>query len=250
MAKKKSSFDADANYSVFEFKGNLYKRHSKSWFLAKEREALGFNIISIIGENMLKIEKHDYKSLRELNEVVLEQKEYKDMLIVAIITNIEYKISNAGRPFYWIHLSDDWLSTKIYCNQDLFSKWNQELIVNKCVLFNISVKNDFIKFDKCITLDKVPFKSGYIFVINLEYGKYTDSIKEYIEDELDVTIRKGICPVYLRTRQCDGLFIDPTYELIETIYNKFNVKCSIELENDFLWKDANKLIDWYEQKGY
>lgn len=50
---------------------------------------------------------------------------------------------------------------------------------------------------------------------------------KYIEDELDVTIRRGNVQVYLRTYGYD-LFIDPTYDLIDNIFNKFGVKCKVE----------------------
>ena len=132
----------------------------------------------------------------------------------------------SGNFFYWIGIVDDKSFIKAYCNEQTFKQFNMHILKSKCSLFNISVRNGFISFDKCVLMDIVPFKAGYILQIDLPYGMFTTAIKEYIEDELDVTIRRGNVQVFLRTYGYD-LFIDPTYDLIDNIFGKFGVKCNV-----------------------
>jgi hypothetical protein len=215
---------------------------SKEELLRREREVLGINLTSIMGENKLKIETYGYKDLRSIKECLNEAQNASGMLVAAMIDRIEFKQANSGNYFYWIHLIDDWTSIKIYCSEKSFKEMNGNMIVGRCVLFNINIRNDFATFDKCMIMENIPFKKGYIFVAHLEYGKWTNAIKEFFEDEIDVTIRRGNCRVYLRTYPYD-LFVDPSYELIARVQNKFGIKCSVELEDDFLWGRVNKLIE-------
>jgi hypothetical protein len=222
---------------------------TKQELLELEREVLGFNLTSIIGENKLKVEKYGYQSLRAINEVILSEKSIKGLKVAAVITQIEFKQSNAGKYFYWIHLRDDWTSYKVYCSEQTLKDNQSDLIKGRCVLFNINIKNDFASFDKCKIIENIPFKDGYIFVINLPYGKWTTAVQEYIEDEIDVTIRRGSCQVYLRTYGHD-LSIDPSYDLMEKLEKRFGVNCSLELKENFLWGESNKLVKYMEECGY
>ena len=96
-------------------------------------------------------------------------------------------------------------------------------------------------------MDIVPFKAGYVLQIDLPYGMFTTAIKEYIEDELDVTIRRGNVQVYLRTYGYD-LFIDPTYDLIDGIFNKFGVKCNVRKVDEVFNDD--EIMKYLEENGY
>lgn len=225
------------------------KNLTKSELLREERDRLGFNLTSIIGDNKLKIETNKFLGLRSVVEQLSLQEDAKNMLIAAVITKLEYRPRDNGSFFYWVHLSDDWLSMKIYCSDKTFSIFSSELIVGKCVLFNVNIRNDFATFDNCIMLDKVPFKRGSIFVINLPYGQWTDKIQELIESEVDKSIRRGGCQLFLRTKPYE-IFIDPTYDLINILLEVFGVKCTVEDEEEFIWGGSNKLIKEMEMYGY
>jgi len=222
---------------------------TKQELLEKERELLGFNLTSIIGENKLKIDHNGFVGIRNINEALSSQQEAKNMLVAAVITKLEYKQSKAGNFFYWIHITDDWMSTKLFCNMRTFQEYSYELIKGACVLFNINIKNDFVTFDKCKNVERLPLKKDLIFVIELPYGQWTTKIQEFISEQVDRTIRRGNCEVYLRTRPCE-IFIDPTYELIDSIKKLFNVNCSIKNIDEYVWPNSTKLIKKMEENGY
>lgn len=245
MAKKKeiSSYCTES----FLFKNQLYHYPNKEWFISQENEVLGVNLQSIMGQSKLKLEKYNYTQIKEIKDASEQSTDMKDIKVAGIVKSIEYKVSKAGRPFYWITIIDDRSSIKVYCSEDTFKKFNAHILKSKCSLFNISVRNGFISFDKCVLMDIVPFKAGYILQIDLPYGMFTAAIKEYIEDELDITIRRGNVQVYLRTYGYD-LFIDPTYELIDIIFNKFGVKCNVR-KMDEVFND-DEIMKYLEENGY
>lgn len=222
---------------------------TKQDLLEKERELLGFNLTSIIGDDKLKVEHNGFKSIRVLNDAISSGNDLKNVLVAAVITKLEYKQSKAGNFFYWIDIADDWVSMRLYCNMKTFQEYSHELIKGSCVLFRMSVKNDFVTFDRCMQVSKVPLKNNLIFVIDLPYGQWTNEIQSFISNQIDSTIRRGNCEVYLRTYPC-GIFIDPTYDLIAWIKEVFNVYCSIKDKDEYLWSRSNKLIKEMEEYGY
>lgn len=225
------------------------KNLSKADLLNEERDRLGFNLTSILGDSKLKIDVNKYKGIRDVNEKLLSQEEVKNMLIAAVVTKLEYRARDNGSFFYWVHLSDDWTSIKMYCSDKTFSMVRDELLVGRCVLLNVNIRNDFVTFDKCILMDKVPFRRGAIFVIHLPYGQWTTKIQELIINEVDRSIRRGSCQLFLRTKPYD-VFIEPTYDLIDAINNAFGVRCSVENEEEFVWGKSNKLLKEMESHGY
>lgn len=230
-------------------KNNKILNPTKEELLEYERELLGINLTSIMGDSKLKIQYNGYKDITDLKNAVESLTDTKNILIAGKVKFVEHKISNAGNPFCWIGLIDDRSFYKVYCNADTFKKFSSEIIVGKSTLFNISIKNDFVSFDKCILIENIPFKSGHIFVINLPFNIWTTTIAEYIEDNIDVTIRRGNVQVFQNTRETD-LFIDPTINLIGKIYELFNIKCTIEVYEDFMWGNSNKLIKELEENGH
>lgn len=223
--------------------------YTKQDFLEKERELLGFNLTSIIGDDKLKVDVNGYKSLRVINQAILDGINIKDVLVASVVTKLEYKQSKAGNFFYWLDLSDDMISLRLYCSMKTFQEFSNELIKGSCVLFRMSVRNDFVTFDKCIQVSKLPLKTGSIFVIELPYGQWTNQIQEFISAQIDKTIRRGNCEVYLRTYPC-GIFIDPTYDLVKWIKEVFNVDCGIKNSEDYLWGRSSRLIKEMESYGY
>lgn len=245
MAKKKeiSSHCTES----FLFKHELYHYPSKEWFISQENEVLGVNLKSIMGQSKLKLEKYNYAQIQDIKEASEQSTDIKNIPVAGVVKFVENKVSKAGNPFFWIGIVDDRSFIKAYCSEDTFKKFNMHILKGKCSLFNISVRNGFISFDKCVLMDIVPFKAGYILQIDLPYGMFTTAIKEYIEDELDVTIRRGNVQVFLRTYGYD-LFIDPTYELIDNIFNKFGVKCTVR-KIDEVFND-NEIMKYLEENGY
>ena len=73
--------------------------YTKQDFLEKERELLGFNLTSIIGDDKLKVDINGYKSLRVINQAILDSINIKDVLVAAVVTKLEYKQSKAGNFF-------------------------------------------------------------------------------------------------------------------------------------------------------
>ena len=245
MAKKK---DVSAHCTEsFLYKDKLYYYPNKEWFISKENEVIGVNLKSIMGESKLKLEKYNYPKIQDIKEYSDKLIDIKDLRVAGVVRSIEPRISKAGNKFYWIEIADDIIAIKLYCNEITFSRFNTHILKNKCSLFNIGIRNGFAAFDKCILMTSVKFKDGYIFQIDLPYDIHTDAIKEYIEDELDVTIRRGNTQVFLRTYGYD-LFIDPTYDLIDSIFNKFGVKCSIKEVNEMF--DDSKHLKIMEENGY
>ena len=230
----------------FLFKHELYHYPNKEWFISQENEVLGVNLKSIMGQAKLKLEKYDYTQIFDIKEASEQSTDMKDIKVAGIVKFCEFKTSKSGKFFYWIGIVDDRSFIKAYCNEDTFKKFNMHILKGKCSLFNISVRNEFISFDKCVLMDIVLFKAGYILQIDLPYGMFTTAIKEYIEDELDVTIRRGNVQVYLRTYGYD-LFIDPTYELIDNIFNRFGVKCNIR-KIDEVFND-DEIMKYLEENG-
>ena len=228
----------------FLFKGQLYHYPNKEWFISQENDCIGVNLNSIMGQAKLKLEKYDYTKIQDIKEVSDNCVDMKNVRVAGVVKFIDSKVSKSGKPFYWIGIVDDRSFIKAYCNEDTFGKFNMHILKGKCSLFNISVRNGFISFDKCVLMDIVPFKEGYILQIDLPYGKWTTAIKEYIEDELDVTIRRGNVQVYLRTYDYD-LFIDPTYDLIDNIFGKFGIKCNV-IKRDEIFND-DKIIKYIEK---
>jgi hypothetical protein len=222
------------------------KNLTKQELLSLEREVLGFNITSIIGEHKFKIFANGYKGVRYIADLCNEGKDEKNILTAAIITNIEYKQANSGNFFYWIYLSDDFANIKVYCSEKVFTQFNQSIIVNRCVLFNMSVRNEFPSFDKCKILDNIKVNGNYIFVIHQPYDKWSTTITEFIEDEIGVTIRHGNVEVCINSYKT-GIFIDPSYELCNKIENMYGIKCTIEDHDSYIWKDSLKLIKEMEE---
>lgn len=216
--------------------------------LEKEREVLGFNMTSIIGENKLKIETFGYKGIGTINEILLAQEDAKNLKIAAVVTNIEFKTSKAGNYFYWIHIADDLLTTKMYCNENTFKELQYDLIRSRCVLFNVNIRNDFVTFDKCKLIENIPFKNGYILSIHLPYGQWSEMFARFLSDELDKTIRRGTVEVFLRKYPLN-IHVDPSHELMRRIEKVFGVKCSLEVYENYIWGESNKLIKWYEDRG-
>lgn len=225
------------------------KNLSRQDLLEKERELLGFNMTSIIGESRLKIETYGYKSIRDINDVLLSQGEVKNLKVAAVITGIEAKTSKAGNYFYWITITDDWHTIKLYCSENSFRDMQYDLIKGRCVLFNINIRNDFVTFDRCKMIDNIPFKSGYIMSIHLPYGQWTEEFSKFLANELDRTIRRGTVGVFMRKYPLD-INIDPSYELMNRIENKFGVKCTIEVYEDYIFGEANKYLKYMEDNGY
>lgn len=217
--------------------------------LELEREVLGFNLTSIIGENKLKIEKNNFLSLSNLNELYLTGNNYENLLIACIINKTELKQSKSGNYFYWIHVIDDISSNKIYCSENIYKTNIHILTPPNCVLLDVSIKNDFISFKRCAMVDSLPFNKNLIFVIHIPYNIWTTSIIDFIKENIGVSIRYGNCKVFQNTRDT-GLSIDPTYELINSIKNRFDIKCTIENYEDFIWGESNKLIKEMEENGY
>lgn len=217
--------------------------------LEKEREVLGFNMTSIIGENKLKIETFGYKGIRTINEILLAQEDAKNLKIAAVITNIEFKTSKAGNYFYWIHIADDLLTTKMYCNENTFKGLQYDLIRGRCVLFNVNIRNDFVTFDKCKLIENIPFKNGYILSIHLPYGQWSEMFARFLSDELDKTIRRGTVEVFLRKYPLN-IHVDPSHELMRRIEKVFGVKCSLEVYDNYIWGESNKYLKFMEENGY
>ena len=176
-------------------KAEKLRNLTRQELLEKEREVLGFNMTSIIGENKLKIE------------------------------------------------------TYVYCNENTFKDLHYDLIKNRCVLFNVNIRSDFVTFDKCKLIENIPFKQGYILSIHLPYGQWSDMFTKFIADELDTTIRRGTVEVYLRKYGL-GLYVDPSYELMKRIERIFGVKCSLEIYEDYIWGESNKYLKYMEENGY
>ena len=164
----------------FLFKGQLYHYPNKEWFISQENEAIGVNLNSIMGQAKLKLEKYNYIEVQEIKVASDNCVDMKDIRVAGIVKFLEYKVSKAGNSFYWIGIVDDISFIKVYCNEAVFEQFNMHILKGKCSLFNINVRNGFISFDKCVLMDIVPFKEGYILQIDLPYGKWTTSIKEYI----------------------------------------------------------------------
>lgn len=231
----------------FMFKGELYHYPNKEWFIEQENDRIGVNLNSIMCEAKLKIEKYNYASVLDAKEAVDNSMNVKNLMVAGIVKYLEYRPSQKDVYFYWVEIIDDASTIKAYCNRSTFETFNTHILKGKCSLFNISIRNGFISFDKCVLMDVVPFKKGYIFQIDLPYGMFTTAIKEYIEDELDVTIRRGNVQVFLRTYGYD-LFIDPTYELIDNIFGKFGVKCNVRKIDEVFNNDET--IKYLEENGY
>ena len=222
------------------------KIQSKQHLLSLEREVLGFNLTSIMGDNKLKIDTSGFNHLAYVNDLILDGKNINNCITACIIEKIEHKTSARGNHFCWIYLIDDYSSLKIYCSEKTLREYTSELIIANCCLFNINIKNDFVTFDKCKRLDLIPFKKDYIFVIHLDFDKWTDDIINYIEDNIGVAIQKGTVQVFQRSF-AQQLFIAPTYELIDYISAVYGVKCSLEKYEDYIWGESNKLIKELEE---
>ena len=245
MAKKK---DVSARCTEsFLYKHELYHYPNKEWFTEQENEVIGVNLKSIMGQSKLKLEKYNFTQIQEIKDASDSSTDMKDIKVAGVVKFLEFKQAKSGKYFYWIGIVDDRSFIKAYCNEQTFNQFNAHILKGKCSLFNISVRNGFISFDKCVLMDIVPFKAGYILQIDLPYGMFTTAIKEYIEDELDVTIRRGNVQVYLRTYGYD-LFIDPTYDLIDNIFNKFGVKCNVR-KIDEVFND-DEIMKYLEENGY
>ena len=231
----------------FLFKDQLYHYPNKQWFVEQENDRMGYNLKSIMDEAKLKLEKYNYTKIQEIREASEQLVDMKNVRVAGVVKFCEFKTAKSGKFFYWIGIVDDKSFIKAYCNEQTFKQFNMHILKGKCSLFNISIKNGFISFDKCILMDLVQFKPGYMLQIDLPYGLWTTAIKEYIEDELDVTIRRGNVQVYLRTYGYD-LFIDPTYDLIDGIFNKFGVKCNVKKINEVFNDD--EIMKYLEENGY
>lgn len=245
MAKQRS-VSAHCTKSLLN-KHELYYYPNKEWFISKENEVLGVNLKSILGECKLKLEEYDYTKIQEIKESSENSVDMKNIKVAGVVKFLEYRQAKNGGYFYWIGIADDRSFIKVYCSEKTFKQFNTHILKGKCSLFNINIRNGFISFDKCVLMDIVPFKIGYIFQIDLPYGVWTAAIKEYIEDELDVTIRRGNVQIFLRTYGYD-LFIDPTYDLMDNIENKFGIKCNIR-KRDEVFND-DEIMKYLEENGY
>ena len=230
-------------------KQNKIINPTKEELIEYEKEMLGINITSIMSDAKLKIQYNSYNSIKELELLIENSNVVNNFIIPGYVRFIEQKISGNGNPFYWIGIADDRSFIKLFCNSNVFNEFSSQIIKGKISLFNINVKNGFVSFNKCILMSNVPFKKDCIFVIHLPFNIYSTSIIEYIEDNIDVTIKRGNVPVYQNTRETD-LKINPTIDLIEKIYEIFKVKCSIENLEDYIWGESNRLIKEMEENGY
>jgi len=222
---------------------------TKEELLEYERELLGINLTSIMGDSKLKIKCNGFYGITDLKVAAESLVDTKNMRVAGKVKFIEPKVSNSGNNFFWIGLVDDVSFFKIYCNENIFKEFSMHIIKGKTSLFNVNIRNGFVSFDKCISMTDIPFKPGYIFVIHFPFDKWSTTILEYIEDNIGVTIRNGNIKVYQNTRESD-LSIDPTYDLIDKIYELFKVKCTIEVYEDYIWGESNKLIKEMESYGY
>lgn len=225
---------------------NEYRNISKQKLLAKEREVLGFNLTSIMDDYKIKININEFKPIKFIVDSVINNENFKDEPIAGIVTSIDYFVSKAGNQGYWISISDDWHTYKMYCSLKIFNEYAINIIKDECSLFKVSCRNGFVSFSIAKKMCDIPIKKGYGFFIHLPFNIHSNSIVEYIEDELGVSIDHGSCQVFLKTRGCDDLFIDPTYSLIKTIQSKFGVKCSVEFIDEYLYGESLKLIEYYD----
>ena len=221
---------------------------TKEEFLEYEREMLGINLTSIMGDSKLKIECNGYKDITELKNVSDSLVDIKDMYVAGKIKFIEFKKSNAGNYFYWIGLIDDRSFFKIYCSAEVFNKFANEMIKGKSSLFNVNIRNNFVNFNKCVLIENIPFNKEYIFIVHLPFNVWSTTILEYIEDNIGVSIKKGSVKVFQNTRE-SKLMIDPTYDLIDKIYELFKIKCTVEIYENFIWGRSNELIKEMEENG-
>lgn len=222
---------------------------TKEELLSYEREHLGVNITNIMNDSDLKVEKNGFKRIRDIKDLILSSTSVNNMFVVGKVTLIESKRSAAGNYFYWITIIDNRDSYKLYCNSDTFIKYSNNIIISKISLFNVNIKNDFVSFNKAIFIERVPFKRGYIFVIHTPFNINDNIVVEYIKGMKNRGINDGTVEVFKNT-QSTGLFIDPTYSIIKSIDKLFNVKCTIELYEDFIWGESNKLIKQMEENGF
>lgn len=225
------------------------KNPTRQELLSLEREVLGFNITSIVGEHKFKIFANGYKGVKYIFDAIDFEEDCRNVLMAGVITNIEHKQSNSGNYFYWIYISDDFSSVKLYCNEKTFTQFNKSILKDRCVLFNVSVKNGFASFDKCRLIDNIPLTDKYVFVIHQDFDKYSTTIKEFIEDEIGISIRNGNVEVLINTMKTN-LFIDPSYELCRRIESLYGIKCTIEKEDDYLWGNTKRDIEEYERNNY
>ena len=239
MAKKKST--PLYNTESFMYKDEIYTYPNKQWFLEQENEMIGINLKSIMGDSQLKIKAYEYNGVQTIKNAVDDVVDLKNLHIAAVVKSIETKVSKYGNNFYWISLVDDKSFIKAYCSDKVFKTYAQHIIKGKCSLFNISVTGNFVSFDKCISMQNIPFQLGHIFVLHIPFNKRTNVIQEYIEDNIGVSIRSGNVEVYEQTR-ATGVYIEPTVSLINLIEERFDTTCTLEVYEDFIWGNSNKLL--------
>lgn len=227
----------------------ILKNLTKRELLELEREVIGFNITSIIGDQKLKIDHYGYNNITRLKELQEFDCNEKNILIAGVVKQNQYYRSNAGNEMYFIHLADDMAATKMYCNLQSFAKYAHILIEGEPVLFNVSSKNGFITFDKCMKIADIPFKKDTIFVIHMPFNKYSQDIEYLIKDSLGVDIKPGNVRVFQNTRDL-GIAIEPTYELIGAIKHGYGINCSLTTEDAYLWPNSIKLIKEMEDNGF
>lgn len=230
-------------------KSNRILNPTKEELLNYEREHLGFNITNIMDDSDLKAEKNGFKSIRDLKDLENSSVVINNMFVVGKVSVIENKKSAAGNSFYWITIIDNRDSYKLYCNADTFAKYYSNIIINKVSLFNVNIKNDFISFNKAVLIEKAPFKKGYIFVIHTPFNINDNTVVEYIKSNIGRRINPGTVEVFKNTNST-GMFIDPTYSLINNINKLFSTKCTLEVYEDFIWGESNKLIKKMEENGF
>lgn len=240
MAKKTRQTSV-YNTESFIYKNNIYTYPNKQWFLEQENEVIGINLKSIMGDSQLKIKAYEYSGIQTIKSAIDDAIDLKNVHIAAVVKFIEIKTSQYGNSFYWISLVDDKTFIKAYCGAKTFKAYSQHIINGRCSLFNISNSAGFVSFDKCISMQDIPFQLGHIFVVHIPFNKRTDVIKNYIEDNIGVTIAKGNVEVYEKTR-ATGLFIEPTISLINIIREKFGITCTLELYEDYIWGNSNAMI--------
>lgn len=215
----------DIDYS--QFCKNLL---SDNELIAEERECLGVNIINILGNDEYKIRQNTDYYVSDVIAKIENDEPFEDLMIGCVITKSEYKVSKKGNPFFYITLSDNSGSVKVFCGEKTYHNFNHHLFQNNRCFVKLSNTNGFFMLSSAISLDDLPYQTNTCLVLNIGPHNYKEKVRVFTEILNNINhnyIGNGETIIYCGNEKTK-LSINITSRLLDWLENEVQISFNIK----------------------
>lgn len=149
----------------------------------------------------------------------------KNLAFIAVLKDIESKISFKGNRYYNFHIFDNKMTNSIYISEKQYREFGTSYCKNEVYLFRVNVDTYGLKLVKIKNIKSYgQFDlTKLILKIKINCGEYRREVFEYILGNSEV----GNIQIFINTIETK-IFIKPSIELIRGLKEKYNLEIDIE----------------------